>query len=282
MSVNMDLRNITGLEEPLKILVQSLCDACSSVLKPVISRWQAKCVCEVNEMHDNMALISSMKKACEEEIVNSIHTVRDEREVRNIINVYSMAIKEMQQLLRENPSLKAVDIDPDWASEFYDHAKRCSREEMQVLWAKILVNQCRGERYFKRTLWTLRNLEPEEAECLVELAPFLIDKYFCPQFVYYKPLLLYNKIQTLLDCGCLNSRECIITIKSGEAVSIPGYRMVFEDSVKTIDFSGLSLTDVGGQLLGLIQDVKPDEQFTNEIRHHLETRFNGKAWLVEA
>ena len=37
-----------------------------------------------------------------------------------------MAIKEMQQLLRENPSLKAVDIDPDWASEFYDHAKRCS------------------------------------------------------------------------------------------------------------------------------------------------------------
>ena len=58
--------------------------------------------------------------------------------------------------------------------------------------------------------------------------------------------------------------------------------MWYDDSVKTIDFSGLSLTDVGGQLLGLIQDVKPDEQFTNEIRHHLETRFNGKAWLVEA
>lgn len=150
----MDLRNITGLEEPLKILVQSLCDACSSVFRPVISRWHARYECETREMHDNMALISSMKKACEEEIVSSIHSVRDEREVRNIVNVYSIAIKEMQRLLAKNPSFKAVEIDPDWASEFYDHARRCSREEMQVLWAKILVNQCRGERYFKRTLNT--------------------------------------------------------------------------------------------------------------------------------
>ena len=110
----------------------------------------------------------------------------------------------------------------------------------------------------------------------------MIDKYFCPQFVYYKPLIRYNKILALVDCGCLNSQQCIITIKSGEATYIPGYRIAFDDSVDTIDFSGLSLTDVGGQLAGLIQDVKPDDQFTKEIRHQIETHFNGKAWLFEA
>lgn len=266
----MELRNITGLEEPLKVLVQSLCDACSSVLKPIVSRWMARYECETQDIRDNLGLISSMKKACEEELVSSIHTNRDEREVRNIVNVYSIAIKEMQRLLAENPSFKAVEIDPDWASEFYDHARRSSREEMQVLWAKILVNQCRGERYFKRTLWTLRNLETEEAECLVELAPFLLCQSFCPRFVYSQSLIQYNKIQALLDCGCLNSQECTVTFRKDEDVFMPGYKIVPDDSLDTFSFDGLSMSDVGYQLVGLIQEIKPDERFTAGIRRHLE------------
>ena len=276
----MDLRNITGLEEPLRILVQSLCDACSSVFKPVISRWQARFECETREIHDNMALIASMKKACEEEIVSAIHNNRDEREVRNIVEVYSIAISEMQHLIAENPSLKAVEIDQDWASEFYDNAKRCSREDMQILWAKILVNQCRGERYFKRTLWTLRNIEPEEAECLVELAPFLICQSFCPQFVYYGSLIKYSKIQSLVDCGCLNSQECTVTFSKDEDVFIPGYRIVPDDTLDTSSFDGRSMSDVGCQLVGLIQDVKPNERFTEGIRCHLESKCKGMASLV--
>ncbi len=275
----MDLRNITGLEEPLKILMQNLCDACSYTFRPVIDRWRAKYECEAREVYDNMALIASMKKSCEEEIVSSIHNNRDEREVRNIINVYSIAIREMQRLLAENASLRAVEIDPDWASEFYDHAKRCSREEMQVLWAKILVNQCRGERYYKRTLWTLRNLEAEEAECLVELVPYLVNKCFCPNLVYDQSLMPYNKIQTLVDCGCLNSQECLITFQKHEDVSIAGYKIVPDDSLKEIHFDGLSLTDVGCQLVNLVQDVKPDKKFIEGIRQLLETRFSGKAVL---
>ena len=277
----MDLRNITGLEEPLKILMQSLCDACSYTFRPVIDRWRAKYECEARKMHDNMALIASMKKSCEEEIVSSIHNNREEREVRNIVNVYSFAIQEMQRLLAENPSLKAVEIDQDWASEFYDHAKRCSREDMQVLWAKILVNQCRGERYYKRTLWTLRNLEAEEAECLVELAPYLVNKSFCPNLVYDRSLMQYNKIQTLVDCGCLNSQECQISYQKNENVHITGYKIVSDDSLKEVHFNGLSLTDVGCQLVDLVQDVKSDDKFTEGIKRHLDTELNGKATLVK-
>lgn len=278
----MDLRNITGLEEPLRILVQSLCDACSGVFKPVISRWQARFECETREIHDSMALIASMKKACGEEIVSAIHNNRDEREVRNIVKVYSIAISEMQHLIAENPSLKAVEIDKDWASEFYDNAKRCSREDMQILWAKILVNQCRGERYFKRTLWTLRNIEPEEAECLVELAPMLVSKCFCPRFVYWQSLIKYNKIQALLDCGCLNSQECSVTFSMEETVYIPGYNIVADDSLGELTFYGMSLTDVGCQLVDLIQGVKPDHRFTEGIRSYLESEYKGKASLVES
>lgn len=278
----MDLRNITGLEEPLKILVQSLCDACSSVLGPLINRWKVRIECETDEIRDNMALITSMKKACEEEIACSIHTDRDEREIRNIVNVYSMAIQEMKRLLTENSSLKSVEIDPDWASDFYDYAKRCSKEDMQVLWAKILVNQCRGERYYKRTLLTLKNLEAEEAECLVELAPLLVGKFFCPRFVYWQSLIKYNKIQALVDCGCLNSQECTVTFSNDDIVSVPGYKIAADDSLDGITFYGMSLTDVGCQLMDLIQDVKPNEEFTEGIRRHLDSEYKGKASLVKS
>lgn len=275
----MEISNLTGLQEPLKILFQALCDGCSSICMPFVRRWQAKAELETKEMHDDMALVASMKRACEEEIVASIKTNRDAREVRNIVNVYSIAIREMQGFIAENSSFKAKEIDPDWSSVFYDCAKGCSREEMQILWAKILVKQCKGELYNKRTLWTLKNMEPDEAKCLVELAPYLINKSFLPAFVYYNNMLPFGKVQALIDCGCLNPMECVISYKKEDDPSIAGHKIILDDTVEKVEFTGMSLADVGCQLVGLIQDISPDSRFTDGIRSHLDSEYKGKVEL---
>ncbi len=49
----------------------------------------------------------------------------------------------------------------------------------------------------------------------------------------------------------------------------------------TFSFDGLSMSDVGYQLVGLIREIKPDERFTAGIRRHLEPTCKGKASLVK-
>lgn len=271
----MELQNLTGLEKPFTILFQGLINGCSHVFMPFIKRWQAKYEIETKEIQDAYGLVTSMKKACQEELVSSIRTHRDAREISNIVKVYTTAITEMQAFIAANPTFEAKEIDPDWSSVFYDCAKGCSREEMQILWAKILVKKCQGERYYKRTLWTLKNMETEEAECLVELAPYLINKSFIPAFVYEKGLMAFNKIQTLADCGCINPQECVISYRAEDDVLIAGHSVRRDSKLEKIDITGMSMTDVGYQLADLVQGVIPNERFKEEFRLYLERAYNG-------
>ena len=62
---------------------------------------------------------------------------------------------------------------------------------------------------------------------------------------------------------------------------MPGYKIGPDDSLDTFSFDGLSMNDVGYQLVGMIQEIKPDEWFTAGIRRHLESICKGKASLVE-
>ena len=56
----------------------------------------------------------------------------------------------------------------------------------------------------------------------------------------------------------------------------------FSGFLSELTFYGMSLTDVGCQLVDLIQGVKPDHRFTEGIRSYLESEYKGKASLVES
>ena len=197
----MEIKDLIGLEKPLTVLVQAFCDGCSSLFSPIINQIEANNQRKQKEADNNLELINSIKNACAEELKSSIASKRTYRELHNISSIYSQAINEIKAL----PNYKSKEskpIDPDWSSMFFDYASKCSNADIQVLWSKILANECSGTEFFKRTLWILHNIEAQEAKWLVELAPMVINKMLIPHFVYKKMSFLiiirYNLFKTVV------------------------------------------------------------------------------------
>lgn len=277
----MEIKDLIGLEKPLTVLVQAFCDGCSSLFSPIINQIEANNQRKQKEADNNLELINSIKNACAEELKSSIASKRTYRELHNISSIYSQAINEIKAL----PNYKSKEfkpIDPDWSSMFFDYASKCSNADIQVLWSKILANECSGTEFFKRTLWILYNIEAQEAKWLVELAPMVINKMLIPHFVYEKNKFFdYNKIQSLQDCGCINSGDCKISIQSERAKdSVVGCKVVTDKTISNISFTGLSLTDSGFELLSLIENVKPNEQFVELLKNEVNKKYGDNVKIV--
>lgn len=277
----MEIKDLIGLEKPLTVLVQAFCDGCSSLFSPIINQIEANNQRKQKEADNNLELINSIKNACAEELKSSIVSKRTYRELHNISSIYSQAINEIKAL----PNYKSQEskpIDPDWSSMFFDYASKCSNADIQVLWSKILANECSGTEFFKRTLWILYNIEAQEAKWLVELAPMVINKMLIPHFVYEKNKFFdYNKIQSLQDCGCINSGDCEISIQSERAKdSVVGCKVVTDKTISNISFTGLSLTDSGFELLSLIENVKPNEQFVELLKNEVNKKYGDNVKIV--
>ncbi|WP_313185887.1 DUF2806 domain-containing protein [Lacrimispora sp.] len=58
------------------------------------------------------------------------------KEYCNITDIVHLAIRQL------NEDAKPQDIDDDWFSYFYEHAKNINLSEAKILWAKILANEC--------------------------------------------------------------------------------------------------------------------------------------------
>ena len=276
----MDISNIVGLEKPLVLLLQSLHDGCSALFAPLMNHWQESLERKSLEKKNVLELEQSLKLACVEDLKDSIHTTRDRREIQNIVSIYTTAIKELKNLQDTSvPEVKS--IDPDWSARFYDYAKDCSNEEIQILWAKILAGECCGKEYAKRTLWTLHNIETSEAKILVEIAPMLLDNQMIPLTIYdHQGIIGYNKILSLQASGCLNSSDCSLEFKNGSAIPLVGFKIEWDANMPILKFDGICLSASGRQLIGLIENISPNKVFIEHMKKYVENEFHGMVKIL--
>ena len=66
-----------------------------------------------------------------------------------------------------------------------------------------------------------------------------------------------------------------------DEVSILGYKIVAIDATKKLSFQGMVMTDVGYQLVGLIQDAVCDDRFVEGVRSLLEKENKSNYQLVK-
>lgn len=216
--------------------------------------------------------VANLKEACAKEMNDVIHARRDIREISNIASAYAYAIDELKAL----PSGTTMsEVDPDWATCFYDSAKNSTDETIQVLWGKILAGEIASKgTYYKRTLSVLKNMEPEEARHFVELVPLLISGEMLPEFilrdnVYYQ----YNDLQTMMDCGIVNSSDAQYTYHSLNDLKIPGYELIsLNNDVKEVYIEGFALTDAGLQLSKLIKCNQANHDYVKTLSDWLSKR----------
>ena len=89
------------------------------------------------------------------------------RHQENIESVIRTAIPDMRA------DAKPEGMDDDWISDFFDHAKKVSDQEMQSLWAKILAGEANAPGSFrKRVLQTVSLLEKDECEMFSAVCRF--------------------------------------------------------------------------------------------------------------
>lgn len=175
------MNDIVNIRKPLDVLKNALLDSCPGSHLNALEKWFVNVDQRLLDVQTDKSNIAYLKNECAKEINEVIHARRDVREISNVVSVYSFAINELKKL----PGQECKDLDPDWATAFYDSAKGSSDEEIQVLWGKILAGEIAHHgKFYKRTLSVLKNMESEEAKHFVELVPLLIAKESVPEFIF--------------------------------------------------------------------------------------------------
>lgn len=266
--------DIVDIRKPLDILKNVLLDSCPSSHLNVLEKWFVGLDHRLLVAQNDVTNIAYLKSECAKEINKEIQSRRDVREISNIVSAYSFAINEVKKL----PGVDGENLDPDWATAFYDSAKDSSDEEIQVLWGKILAGEIvHHGKFYKRTLSILKNMESEEAKHFVELVPLLIAKETVPEFIFQNnDFFQYNDLQTLMDCGIVNSSDGLYTYTDLDQVILPGFKLVSKNNdVKDLNLEGFALTDAGLQLCQLIECNYADENYVKQLADRL-SRLNNK------
>lgn len=266
--------DIVDIRKPLDILKNALLDSCPSSHLNVLEKWFVSLEQRLLIAQNDITNIAYLKNECAKEINEVIHSRRDVREISNIVSVYSFAINELKKL----PGVDGENLDPDWATAFYDSAKDSSDEEIQVLWGKILAGEIAHHgKFYKRTLSILKNMESVEAKHFVELVPLLITKETVPVFIFQdNEFFQYNDLLTLMDCGIVNSSEGTFSYKKLSDMKISGFNLVaLNNDVNEISIDSFSLTDAGLQLCQLIDCNNADENYVKQLAERL-SRSQGK------
>jgi hypothetical protein len=265
--------DIVDIRKPLDILKNALLDSCPSSHLNVLEKWFVSLDQRLLVAQNDVTNIAYLKCECAKEINKEIQSRRDVREISNIVSAYSFAINELKKL----PGVDGENLDPDWATAFYDSAKDSSDEEIQVLWGKILAGEIAHHgKFYKRTLSILKNMESEEAKHFVELVPLLITKETVPEFIFQNnEFFQYNDLQTLMDCGIVNSSDGLYTYTGLDQVKLPGFKLVSKNyDVKELQLEGFALTDAGLQLCQLIECNYADENYVKQLVDRLSRRNN--------
>lgn len=301
----MEIKDITGLSEPLKKLIEVIFTGIGAIGKPYIIKktadakaYEMKVISDTIQgnqfdkcsiIYDNGKLIIS---SLDVEMMKSEPSLleRAENRIKYIEqrkqkNIESITQKAAEQLSNET-EVSNEPVDEDWITRFFGYAEEISNEEMQNLWAQILAGEVkRPKSYSLRTLQLLRNLSKEEAHIFSKVANYSIEirGLACLYKGEKKDVLIeYNisnhDVVILQDIDILHSGNFTVYCmeKSPQVSTLKG---IIGDKVliieKTPNSPELSIpvilfTSLGKELLSLVER-KPEFKYIQKIASDLRS-----------
>lgn len=203
--------NIDG--KPLEKLIDVVSKGIGTLYRPRKIRKEADAQAYAIKVLENAkALSASESKLIEAETSDRIAQRLVAKEVRrqeNIDTVVEMAANNL-----ENATVSEKPVDDDWAARFFDIVQDVSKDEMKMLWAKILAREIeKPSSYSLRILELLRNISFEEAELFMKIADFVLKQSGCMIFSENGSLdkygIMYNDLAKLREAGLVQSGEMI-------------------------------------------------------------------------
>ena len=179
---------------------------------------------------------------------------------QNIENV----IDNAYEILEKEEDCSEEPVEQGWINRFFDSVADISDEDLQKLWGKVLAGEIKQPNtYSLRTLETLKNITPYEAEIFKKFAPYvLIDQgnYNIAEDIsdLSNHTVRYRDIMQMSECGLINLTGVIYSLIIGterRTVFANNLPIVFNNTTSkemTFNLSVFSLTTAGRELFSII------------------------------
>jgi len=305
----MQIKDLTGLSEPLKKLIEVISQGVGAISKPYLIRktadakaYEIKVIAEsikgnqeslkqIGYQDEKLSLTSLDGESIKNELTLEERTQQriDFKEQKRQKNIENITQKAAEQLEGEK-SVSDEPVDEDWTTRFFDYAEDISNEEMQELWGRILAGEVkRPKSYSLRTLDILRNLSKNEAEVFMKFARLAIHSggaFFILNFQNEKLLeekykLRFNDRLLLEELGFITANDLQFKIsktedKKGQQVFISGNICIVQEKLENKPEQQLQVlvfTKIGQELLNMVRST-PDLDYIQLIAAKLN-RING-------
>lgn len=168
-------------------------------------------------------------------------------------------------------------LDDDWISQFMDKARLVSDKEFQLIWGRILAEECNSPHSIpKCVLHILEQMDRKDAEDFTNICSFAVH-YFDDGYIRYSPIILYKKhldyyvkngitYDTLANLQAFGLIEfCVDFISNGYGVSLKNlpnrvfyFDQFFEvpESTENLYVGNVIFTRAGESLCRAISPVK--------------------------
>lgn len=269
----LEIKDLAGLSQPITKLIDVFVNGCKWIAEPYQIKRIANATAYASSVQSKEDFKQGLRTTLLEFTNRSILSVRENRQIDNLVNILNFAGQE----LRVIDEINDQPVSPEWSSRFFDYAQNIYEKEAQTVWAKILAQETATPgKFFKRTLDILHNIEPFEAKWFAELCQFVLDDTFVHLDIIHSKYFELNKLQSMMDCSLLNAQECAINFDSSvDIIKFKSYylKKYFSQIQPTnISMSGFTLTDAGNQLYKITQ-VSSNLDFVKKVQEQLKNNY---------
>ena len=149
--------------KPLEKLIQVVSDGIGTLYRPRRIRKEADAQAYATKVLENAKAEAGAESALiEAETAQRIGQRIVAKEIKRQENIDTIVEMAADNLNQEAVSDQPVDV--DWATRFFDIVQDVTKEDMQLLWARILAKEIETPSSFSlRTLEVLRNITSKES-----------------------------------------------------------------------------------------------------------------------
>lgn len=229
------------LTEPITKLIDCVSKGIGVLYEPTrirreaeANKYELEIMCQaIRDNSDVLAVYDSGKVKAQLPDFAGLYQRATQREqfckMREQHNIESI-IEKAYCLLKDEKTVSDEPVDEDWITKFFEYARDISREEMQIVWAKILAEEIKAPGVFSlRTLSIIQSISSKEAQVFQKILPYILmaededDEYGIVYFICAnsdilgKHGIVYNDLIMLNESGLLSLHNHVgLTLKSGE------------------------------------------------------------------
>lgn len=300
----LEIKDITGLSEPLKKLIEVISFGIGRAAEPLLIKKKAdaqayeiatiakaieenKYALSKIQISDGKVEVShasapeSQIQQIEERIITrlSFQEVKRQSNIDSVVNHSATYIEEEQHVTDEP-------VDEDWITRFFRIAEDINNEQMQALWGRVLAGEVKAPgSYSLRCLDVLKNLSKNEADIFARLGKLALTAGNKELIVNVKGLLEkqygfnFTDFLTLEEVGLLTEKsglsyEIYQMNKSNNTIFLSNSNMILVKRGKEappITLPVLVFTSVGQELLKLI-DRQIDDHYIDALINALKEK----------